>query len=48
MIKMLDVMSYAEIFELLHDINIETRSLLDEALTRFKAENQAKISESKL
>lgn len=48
MIKMLDVMNEAEIYELLHDVSIETRVILDEAIERFKADNQAKIKGCKL
>lgn len=39
---MLDLLSEAEIFELLHDINIDTRVILDHELQRFKEENLAK------
>jgi hypothetical protein len=48
LVKLLNLMSESEIYELLYDVDIETRAILDEALMLFKAENQAKIQGGKL
>lgn len=43
MIKMLDVMGEAEIYEMLYDVSADTRIILDEMLQKFKTDNQKKI-----